>query len=145
MNNRIKQAVILIFLCQPAAFVSAQPVWIEMGKGGGVSGEISGYRIYRNGKVLKGFGLPEMQFTERARTKKSETRKIFAAVKSYTGSTFSKPGNVYYFLKVSKGGTERKYTWGDTQFNVPEPFNKIYKEVFPTLSALHYKPLKNEH
>ena len=132
--------LILLFMLQLPA--SGQAKWIVFGKGGGISGEITGYRLYRNGNVYKGSGNSDLNFESISRIKRSAARKIIREVGSFQQVPFTHPGNIYYFIALSGKDSLVKYTWGHADFTVPDPLGTVYRSSLKTFSDLQYKPIK---
>jgi hypothetical protein len=73
---RFLPCLILIIFILPDA--SAQSEYLVFGKGGGIVGEVTQYRILNNGKVFKGSGLANILYTQKGKIGKPEAKKIYA-------------------------------------------------------------------
>jgi hypothetical protein len=122
----------------------AQESFVTAGSGGGFSGIANVYKISSDGKVWKGKGTANIEFTECSKIKKKKAQtyieRVAREVKALGESKH--PGNMYYFLSVSENGNETRVTWGDPQQPAPESVKKTYQEIIDAISALKYKPVK---
>jgi hypothetical protein len=136
--------ILLMLLLFPGITFTAcaQHDYLVFGKGGGISGEVTEYVILHNGKVLKGSGNAVINFTQRGKIRKSHTRKLYSEFENVDDTSFSHPGNIYYFIKRVGENTERKFTWGDTGYEVSEQVSSLYRNTMFKLSGLTFKPVK---
>jgi len=126
-------------------FVSgvAQERYFEITRGGGISGKATRYQVDREGRVLKGSGLGEINYSEESELKKCKAKKCFRRagklVSSY--SDFNHPGNLYYSIKFYELGKGGEITWGDAGYRVPEGVEKLYQEIHAALDGLIFSPM----
>ncbi|HEY3406106.1 MAG TPA: hypothetical protein VGK59_22120 [Ohtaekwangia sp.] len=122
----------------------AQEKFISVGSGGGFAGTVTTYKIIPNGKVFKGSGLGDIKFTECGKIKKSAAKKFVSAVADQTrlNTSFSHPGNLYYFIRYTENGKEQTITWGDADHPVPADVKKLYEEIQASVTVIRYKPVK---
>jgi len=101
------------------------------------------YKIFMDGKVYKGKGVAEIQYTECARIRKAKARKLIRCATQTLSSAgeFNAPGNQYFFLITVQQGKENKTTWGAADRPVPEALKNLYQEVQGMVSALTYRPI----
>ena len=132
----------LAVICSFSAI--AQEKFVSVGSGGGFTGTVTMYKITPAGKVFKGSGVGDIKFTECSKIKKSKAKKFISSGADQTRSTtsFSHPGNLYYFLKYTEDGKEQTITWGDADHPVPDDVKKLYEEIQSSVNALRYKLIK---
>ena len=120
----------------------AQERYLLVSSGGGVAGTATAYKISPDGKVLKGTGLGEINYTEEATLKKCAVKKCFKGAKSLMESApdFQHPGNLYTSITLYENGKENKVTWGDAGHAVPEDANKLFQKINKRLSKLTFTP-----
>jgi len=68
--------LMLLIIALPDA--SAQSEYLVFGKGGGLSGAVTQYRIQSNGKVYKGNGMVDILYSQKGKIGKSDAKKIYA-------------------------------------------------------------------
>ena len=132
---------LLVFVLIGGCF--AQERYVQVTSGGGVVGTATRYKISRDGRVLKGKGLGEINYTEESKLKRRHARKYYKKSKTLLASItgFDHPGNMYYSLLVHNQGTESQMTWGDTSHAVPEDAEKLYEEINTALTGLTFVPV----
>ena len=102
------------------------------------------YKLFPNGKVLKGSGRIEMNYSEFSKIKKSAARKIFNELNEFNILSFSEPGNISYFINLYTEGKELNCTWGANGIKVPEELVNIYSNAISDFSKLTFRKLKKE-
>jgi len=122
--------------------IQAQDSYLLFGKGGGISGETTAYKILKSGKVLKGSGRADITFSKTARISKSDAKILFNEVKDIPDSSFSYPGNIYYFIFIKDKNKENKFTWGASEFEVTSQIRSVYLKTMFIIGNLNYKDLK---
>jgi hypothetical protein len=132
--------LILIFFALPDA--SAQSEYLVFGKGGGISGEVTQYRILNNGKVYKGTGMVDILYAQKGKIGKSNAKKIYADLKHIPDTSFHHPGNIYYFIQYPGDTSDVRITWGDPAYPVPETLSELYRSTLVKVAALTFKNLK---
>jgi len=132
--------LVLIIIALPDA--SAQSEYLVFGKGGGLSGAVTQYRMLSNGKVYKGSGLTEILYTQKGKIGKSNAKKICTEIKNIPDTLFHHPGNVYYFIEVPGDTAVIRYTWGDPDYKVPDILGELYRSAMEQVSGLSYKTVK---
>ena len=132
--------LILIIFALPEA--SAQPEYLVFGKGGGLSGAVTQYRIQNNGKVYKGNGKVDILYSEKGKISKSDAKKIYADLKNIPDTSFHHPGNIYYFIQLPGDTSDKRYTWGDPAYKVPDALGELYRSAMDKIAGLKYKTLK---
>ncbi|MBN1416727.1 MAG: hypothetical protein JW973_16635 [Bacteroidales bacterium] len=120
----------------------AQPECLVFGKGGGIAGTATLYKILDNGKVYKGSGRVNILFTQQGKIPKSEAKRLYHDIRNLPDTTFSYPGNVYYFVQVIGDSTVHEYTWGAREFDVPDTLGSLYESAMNKLASLRYKKIK---
>ncbi len=140
----MKNFLLISILALTDLFCSSQSSYIVFGSGGGFTGQYSVYKLFPNGKVLKGSGRTEMKYLEYSKIKKSEASRIINELNELKIVSFSEPGNMSYFIKLYHDGKETNYTWGAKGFKVPEELVNIYRNVITDFSKLTYRKLKKE-
>ena len=133
--------LILTFFIYTVSY--AQDKFITVGSGGGFAGTATVYKITASGKVFKGNGVGEIKYTECAKIKKAMAKKYIQTVSELTqsGSPFSHPGNMYYFINYTDTNGEHKATWGDAQYPVADSIQKLYQEINSTIGSARFKPI----
>ena len=134
--------ILVSALLMVKSVTTAQESYLMIGQGGGITGEITAYKIYQNGKVLKGSGRADINYSFIARIKRHQAKEYFAEAEDCHSETFSRPGNMYYFLYYSQQGKEIRYTWGETGFSTPDNILTLYRDVIKQVSRLNFKTLK---
>lgn len=120
----------------------AQHETLVIGKGGGIAGLVIQYKLTEKGKVYKGTGTVDIDYTLCSKIKKSEARKLFEEIKGIPDTAFHHPGNIYYFIQKCNESDTVRYTWGDTEFEAPEPMGTLYKNTMSRFSDLEFKQVK---
>jgi hypothetical protein len=138
----MRKKFLFLFFMLYSCLVFAQGEYILFGSGGGITGQVSAYKIYTNGKVLKGKGKLEITYSETGKIKKKEARQIFKDVSKTLNTPFSHPGDMYYFIQKVSEGSDQKYTWGSADYEVSEAIGNIYNSVMKKLSSTSYKQLE---
>lgn len=135
----------LISLLFIFASVFAQDKHVTIGSGGGITGTVTVFKITPNGKVYKGSGLADIQYTGCAKIRKSRARKIIRSITQHVQNvgTFNHPDNMYYFFSTSDGANPQKISWGDASYPVNPDTQKLYTEIQSVVSRLKYKPVKS--
>jgi len=133
--------LILFFSAQPE--LSAQPEYLVFGKGGGLAGGVTQYRLLSSGKVYKGSGMVDVLYAQKGKIGKSDAKKILEDLKNLPDTTFNHPGNVYYFIQFPGDTADIRYTWGDPDYQVPDALNELYRISTDQVARLTYKTLKN--
>ena len=140
----MKCACVLFFLLGACLASRAQPGDVLItGSGGGFTGMVNAYKIFADGKVYRGKGVTEIQYTECAGLRKAKARKLIrqaAQTLSHVGE-LNAPGNQYYFLTSLQQGKEIKVTWGAAGQPVPEALKKLYQEVQGLVAGLEYRAM----
>jgi hypothetical protein len=134
---------LLLCFAFPLVYINAQSRYLVIGKGGGISGEVTYYKILNKGKVYKGSDRAEMSFASKSKISKADAKKIYSDLKSITDSSFSHPGNMYYFVTITGEGPEISYTWGDSGFKVPDGVGELYRAAMAKVAKLTFKELKD--
>jgi hypothetical protein len=132
--------IILITFALP--YACAQSEYLVIGKGGGLSGAVTQYRIQSNGKVYKGNGMVDILYSQKGKIGKPDAKKIFADRKNIPDTSFQHPGNVYYFIQLPGDTSDIRYTWGDPAYEVPDALGKLYQSAMDKVAGLKYKTLK---
>ena len=142
-NTKTMRIPLMLLLLSGIAFKAcSQHDYLVFGKGGGISGEVTEYVILHNGKVYKGSGSAEINISYRGKIRKSDTRKLYKEFEDIADTSFSHPGNMFYYIKKVGENTEYKYTWGDTGFEVSDQVRNLYRNTMVKLSGLTFKPVK---
>lgn len=120
----------------------AQENYLLVRSGGGVAGTATVYKISPDGKVLKGKGLSDVNYTEESRLRKCSVKKYFKGARTVMKSNpdFNYPGNMYAAIVLMDHGQEKKITWGDTSHAAPEDAKKLYEKINTRLSRLTFAP-----
>jgi hypothetical protein len=135
----MNKLLLLIFIIPFYLNACGQEDYIIFGKGGGITGEVNAYKLFRNGKILKGKGIAEINFNEESKIRKKEARRIFQKIDSLTHEPFNQPGNMYYFIEKSIDNSLQKYTWGSADYQVDEGLKELYRDTFKRLLSLEFQ------
>jgi hypothetical protein len=137
---RFLLGLMLIFF--PLKELSAQPEYLIFGKGGGIAGEVTQYRILSNGKVYKGTGKADILYSQKGKICKSDAKKIYADLMNIPDTSFHHPGNIYYFIQVPGDSADVRYTWGDPAYKVPDNLGELYRNTVGEVAKLKFKTIK---
>lgn len=120
----------------------AQENYLLVTSGGGVTGIATVYKIGADGKVMKGKGLGEINYTDEAKLNKCTTKKYFKRTKALMKSSpdFNHPGNLYSSITLYDQGKESKVTWGDAAHTTPDDAKKLYQKINAKLTRLTFTP-----
>jgi hypothetical protein len=140
----MKLITILFILCATNLMLSAQADYIVFGKGGGFTGAVTAYKVFQDGKVQKGSGLIEIDYSCTGKIKKSKAKKIFTNLDAIEIKPFNHPGNLYFFISFFRDGNEIKYTWGSVDYEAPEAITTLYNEAVSQLSKLDFNSEKKK-
>ena len=142
MKPLLISALLLFFVS--TAF--AQGSFVTISNGGGFTGAVTAYKVYKDGTVLKGKGIP-LNYTETARLKRSKAKKYCKRIKTQVASLpdFNHPGNVYYSIAIVDEGQERKVVWGDSKYPVSEEVLKLYNDMLTAFSHLSFTTIVQQH
>jgi len=132
--------LMLLIIALPDA--SAQSEYLVFGKGGGLSGAVTQYRIQSNGKVYKGNGMVDILYAQKGKIGKSDAKKIYADLKNIPDTSFHHPGNVYYFIQLPGDTSDIRVTWGDPAYKVPGALGELYQSAMDKVASLKYKTVK---
>lgn len=132
--------LILIIFALPDA--SAQSEYLVFGKGGGLTGDVTQYRVATNGKVYKGTGMTDILYAQKGKISKSDAKKIYAELKNIPDTSFHHPGNIYYFIQFPGDTSDVRVTWGDPEFPVSETLSELYRSTLVKIASLPFKNLK---
>jgi hypothetical protein len=134
-------AALLFLIFGYAGF--AQDRYLEVTSGGGVAGTVTRYQIATDGRVIKGKGLGEINYSEEAKLKKCSTKRYFKNAKVLMNSypEFNHPGNLYFSIGMNDLGRESQITWGDADQKVPEDVQKLYQKINTALARLTFVPI----
>ena len=135
--------VLLFFL---AGTSCAQEKFILCGNGGGITGSATVYKITSKGKVFRGQGITEINYSERGKIKRALAEKFIQETidQLKANPEFNHPGNMYSFISLVEGEQEKKITWGDANFRAPEQTEKVFQEIKSSVSKVRFKPLKKK-
>jgi hypothetical protein len=113
------------------------------GNGGGITGQAIVYKILPTGKVYKGKGIADIQYTECAKIRKAKAKKLLKRAVDVQGTTgaLNAPGNLYYFLATQQGEKENRITWGAADQPAPDAVKALYQDVQSVVAGLKYKPI----
>ena len=125
----------------------AQESYLLVSSGGGVAGTATVYKIDKTGKVMKGQGLGEIEYTEESKLKKCSAKRYFKHAKAVLKSSpdFIHPGNMYSSLTLYEDGRESRITWGHTEFPAPEDAKKLYSKINTAVSRLTFSSGLNKN
>lgn len=130
-------------VCLTTPVVAQQQEALIAGSGGGLTGVATAYKIFADGRVCKGKGVGDIQYTACATIRKSKARKIIRrAVRAVSAAgSLQAPGNLYYFLATIQKGKESKVTWGAAGQPVPAALKEVYSDVQTLVADLTYHPM----
>ena len=122
--------------------IAAQDKFITLGSGGGFAGTTTVYKVTPKGKVFKGAGIGDVEFSMCGKIRKTKARQIVKRVADeVTESSFDHPGNLFYFISYTEDNNERTFKWGDANHPVQEDVKKLYDEVLASINGIRFKPI----
>jgi hypothetical protein len=115
--------IIAIGSCNPLKLVPTDD-YIQIGHGGGFSGQEMHYTIYTNGHV-------KQEDTLKCRLKQEDTDQIFKNIKvlDLDNLNWNKPGNLYKFIEYSINNKTHKVVWDTNASDYDEKLNLFYNHV----------------
>jgi len=133
--------MLFLFFVLSAHTGLAQQQYLMLTAGGGIVGTALVYKIGYDGVVLKGRGIGNITFDERAKLKRCVTRKYFRKTRSLLSQTsgFDHPGNVYSSISLFEDQTERRITWGDVAYPAPANAQKLSRKINSKLATLTFE------
>ncbi len=115
--------------------------FVQFGSGGGFTGLIVNYSIYKNGQIFKEEKLPNKPSEQRlyTRVSKKEVKKIFkklTPLQLHT-VTLKETGNVTNNLKIVSKNTPNSVviTWGIENTSIPSAVAKAYELLTKFIEA----------
>lgn len=101
---------------------------IIFGSGGGFSGQTIEYHINAEREITSTNSLTK-ETTSLGKLSKSKTRQLFEELSGLNLALkeFNQPGNMYYYVKESKGNKEAQVLWGEQSDKVPEGVKEYYE------------------
>ena len=131
---------LITFVCSFATL--AQHKFITLGSGGGFAGTTTVYKVTPKGKVFKGAGIGDVEFSMCGKIRKNKAKQIVKRVADeVTESSFDHPGNLFYFIAYTEDNNERTFKWGDADHPVREDVKKLYDEVLASINGIRFKPI----
>lgn len=131
---------LITFVCSFATL--AQDKFITLGSGGGFAGTTTVYKVTPKGKVFKGAGIGDVEFSMCGKIRKTKAKQIVKRVADeVTESSFDHPGNLFYFISYTEDNNERTFKWGDAEHPVREDVKKLYDEVLASINGIRFKPI----
>ena len=138
-----------IYLFTLITFVSsltaaAQDKFITLGSGGGFTGNTTMYKVTPEGKVFKGTGIGDVQFSLCGKIKKATAKQMMTRVADQVNAatSFNHPGNLFYFISYTEGNNVRTIKWGDAEHPIQEDVKKLYEETLASVNGISFKPIK---
>lgn len=109
--------------------------FFEIGSGGGFTGRYIEYRVYSDGKIFDiSNGQGEKLFVTFSNEKIKE---IFKSVDKLNipEIKFIHPGNMTYYIRISRGSNLYEIKWGDHKMPPPQKildfYNKVWSDIRP--------------
>ncbi len=98
--------------------------YIQIGHGGGFSGQETVYTIYKNGHVSS-------KDTLKCRLKPTDVDQIFKNIEvlDLNNLHWTKPGNLYQIIEYTLNGKTHKLVWDPNAPDVEEKLNLFYNHV----------------
>ncbi|RAW00615.1 hypothetical protein [Pseudochryseolinea flava] len=136
--------ILAIAILFSSHFCNAQDDAVVVGSGGGFTGAVTAYKITSKGKVFKGNGVTDIEYTACAKIKKSKAKKIIRSVHQQVDAikSFNHPGNMYTFIAIESKGEQTRLTWGDNKIPAPENLKNLYADIMNSVGSLRYKTIK---
>lgn len=138
----LKTLILSLIMLTTVSSCHAQKTYLVFGNGGGFTGQVTAFRLLKNGKVLKGSGRTDIIYTEYAKLKRAEAKKFFFELNDLKFVSFSEPGNMYYFIRYSHKKITLNYTWGATGFETPGQLKDIYRRLMSDVTELNFRQIK---
>jgi len=105
-----------------------------IGRGGGISGEVSTYTLLENGQVFYNNSLTK-ENAEIKSINKKEATSFFQKMDSLKLSemNFEHPGDMYYFLEEVNGEERYRVIWGSNDYDAPKGCKDFYTKLRTTI------------
>jgi hypothetical protein len=132
----------LLFAVLAALLVTSAAAqdYLTLKKGGGITGNITAFRISPFGQVAKGSGAIEPEFLEFAQLRKGKAKKYFRKTRALLKEqTFNYPGNTYTEIELSEGGHVSRMVWGDVAHDAPAKARKLVRKIQASLNRLTFR------
>ncbi len=115
---------------------------IQIGSGGGFTGEITAYKIIKE-KITKGKGLGALRYSESAVLSNKKLKKIKKGANEILkkNTTFNTPYTTYKFINVYTNGKKIELVWGDPAFKCPKEIQDYYTKVNKIIAKLKFKTI----
>lgn len=116
--------ILVISACNTSKAVKETSInQIKFGSGGGVTGEVNGYTLNEEGKILN-----ENQ-SQVAKVKKAKLVELFREGKSLLSYELNSPQNMYYFIEIYGLNDTNRLIWGLESRSVDERVKTLYKKL----------------
>ncbi len=116
--------------CQRTSFEpeSMQQDYLEFGKGGGMTNQVTTYYILADGHVYQHDNL-QKEYQHLGRLNRADRAACFEKAQQLPDKLFGcdTPGNIYYFLSVHTQDTPKTCTWGSQGFTSQEVLSTFYQ------------------
>ena len=129
---------LIIFLCAcggPKYSVRNLPInFVEMGNGGGFTGEYIYYKIASNGQVFTSKS-GDTAYAEYGAIPKKTAKNAFKTLGDMKDKRISMPGNLNYFIFRAEGDSMTSWLWSDDK-KPSEEISDIYSSLNEAISAI---------
>lgn len=116
--------IIVISACNTSKAVKETSInQIKFGSGGGVTGEVNGFTLNDDGKLLN------KNQTQIAKVKKAELVELFHEGKSLLSYELNSPQNMYYFIEIYGLNDTNRLIWGLESRSIDEKVQKLYQKL----------------
>lgn len=111
--------------------------YLEFGKGGGLTGEVTSYYLLPNGQLFSHSSLAKdtLAYGRLPKRTSEELLEQFSAAGLDTVH-FNHPGNIYSFLKQHSATGIHSLIWGSTETVAPSEAKKYYESLISALATI---------
>ena len=131
--------IALFFSCRsgketPDSYARRQLIF---GTGGGFTGQVEQYILLENGHLFSQ-NILTREFTGLGKISKKTCKKFFkeADTLGIASTSFTNPGNKYYFLEMKDSSHQNRITWGDQNTPIDPSFSKLYQHLMNTMREI---------
>ena len=125
--------------CQRAPFQpdTVRQEYFSMGKGGGMTNQVTTYYVLADGHVYQHNNLTKA-YQHVGRLHRAARSECFEEAHHLSDSLvgFEQPGNLYYFLSLHTSDTVTSYTWGRDGFAPPKVITDFYQHTQQLINDL---------
>ena len=134
-----KTLLFLILICFFSQISIAQVDSIKFGVGGGVTGAVTIYKLYKN-QLYKSDGKLIANFDSTAKLKCKDKKYLFKQANSTAQEfpEFTQPYNHYKFIEIY-GKNSKKFVWGNPDKLPPNSIQQYYDSLSKIVKTYKFK------